>query len=546
MTTIHQGNFTDYLSLYQTLKPVYAYYTLLNRRVEKCDNHTFLLGKREMNALLILAQEVIKLTPQIHSLSENFRRIGFFEQRKCFLMTLVQESAKKRVFSMLGLKTADQSARFLSGRLKDRLKIIEDLAQPNFALTISKACVKIAYALLFERSPVILKKKLGFGSYGTIEKVELMGQVCAKKTFIELRSETLREINKSVLFIIQMANPQICDVYLTENSGKQIYFEAGFGDFHHIFRTNWERGIRAYLPTYIEDLLIGFSNMHFGLSRMDMITLENREIKDRIKLFNGTPPLVHGDIKPANTLLAQNSAGELTAKIIDLDTAAYQSKKISHPTCTYEFTSPDAAAEYKNPLGFNRQISIYDDSWSLGCTLYHMLFSDYIYLNRLLTDRVEKMTEIAAITQEMIDEKLNKPLDPQRIFLLGAEEFEQCLTYLEGKDPASSLRRKDRRELQRKLGERESKRLIGVMRGLLTVDVKQRLTADQARNIYYLAETKLRSKQEEDFDHTIPDMEFELQLHHSKSPTFPLKIESTVCAIQRTYRKYLTHSRPRP
>jgi hypothetical protein len=156
------------------------------------------------------------------------------------------------------------------------------------------------------------------------------------------------------------------------------------------------------------------------------------------------------------------------------------------------------------------------------------------------------MTEIAAITQEMIDEKLNKPLDPQRIFLLGAEEFEQCLTYLEGKDPASSLRRKDRRELQRKLGERESKRLIGVMRGLLTVDVKQRLTADQARNIYYLAETKLRSKQEEDFDHTIPDMEFELQLHHSKSPTFPLKIESTVCAIQRTYRKYLTHSRPRP
>ena len=543
MTLINQGNIPDYLSLYQTVKPLYAYYTILTRRIEKCDNHTFLLGKREMNALLTLAQEIIKLTPHINSLPDNFLTIRFFEDRKCFVMTPVQESAKKRVFSMLELKKADQSALFLRDQLKYRLQIINDLSQSDFALTISKACLKIAHALLFSHWTLTVIRKLGCGSYGTVEKVQLMGQVCARKTLSKPSSTTIKKSKESVLSIIRMANPQVCDVYLTVEESNQIFFEPGFGDFHHIFQTNWERDVSSDLPTYIEDLLRGFSNMHFGLSSIARITSKKKKEPEFIEnvtvLFSGHPPVVHGDIKPSNTLLARNSDGYFTAKIIDLDTATDQGETICAPTCTYEFTSPDAAAEYKNPLGFNRKISIYDDSWSLGCTLYRMLFSDYIYINRKLTDLVKVMTTIAALTQKIIDAKLNRPLNPQTVFLLGTQDFQQFLTYLKEKDPARSLRRKDKRELQRKFGEREFKRQTGIMRGLLTVDVKKRLTVDQAHNIYYLSETKLRSEQSVDFDNPVYDMEFECNLFDSNSPTFPLKIEYTVYVIQIAVRKFL-------
>jgi len=522
----------NYFVLHQKVKPIYAYYSILTHLVNKCEQQAVIFGKTEIELLIDLAQKVIDLTTQMRSFHKGFRLAEIYENHRLLEMTPLQRWAKNRLIIINNLAYFDQSAMHFGYILQHRLQIINAISQEHFALPIPPTQIKVCYETLFSPYSSSKIKILGAGTFGRIEQVVCMGQMCAKKTFLKKWDHLLHEAYEGASITIQVASPSICDFYYF--SDRSFYSECGSYNAQRVFQTDKARDFILNLSKYVEDLLKAFSMLHFGTGAIIQVISKDNSYC----LTEGSPPAVHGDFKPTNCLLVGN-----TLKLIDMDTTWYAGSTISEISTTFEFISPDAASIYKNPHGFKRKISIYDDSWSLGCSLYKILFASNIYHRGDLTDQNEIMEQIASITQEMIDAKLENLAEDEIIFYLGTKDTQACLDYFNETFPSRLLSRAQIDKLQSRLGLRELKRLIGIMKGLLTVDVRHRLTIDQAHNIYYMAERKLRSIHELNFDNPISHMGVELNLLHTSIPFVSLKIESQVRLIQKLYRKHLIYKR---
>ena len=161
---------------------------------------------------------------------------------------------------------------------------------------------------------------------------------------------------------------------------------------------------------------------------------------------------------------------------------------------------------------------------------------------------IKKMTkEIASISQLNIDSKLNHSVSNEFLNYFGERPLTQVLEYLRIYKPELKLECTERDLLRLQLGRREAKRLIGMIKGLLTVNPLHRLTPDQAHNIYYMAERKLKSFHEDDFDSPVTHQGEEFSLLDIDPEDVDLKIEDEVTVIQTAVREFLqkTHKRRR-
>jgi serine/threonine protein kinase len=469
-------------------------------------------------------------------------------------MNPAQEEAKKRIIIVVKLINYKQSADYLFPVLQERLEIIQAISRSHFALPIPSVCLRIAHALLFSAFTETIISYLGSGSMGDVQASRVMGQICAKKILKDPTSTELECINRGIKTAIQFSSPYIALPY--HHNDKMIYFECGVTNLHEITRTcAYESDFLPSLPTYVEDMLLGLSTLHLGFKKIRRCIVKTCPLPSPVVIVTNPVvyhalskesfPIVHRDVKSPNFIFSQRTSERRNCvKIIDLDSLRNHHETVIRVDCTYESISPDAASIYKNPT-FTRQVSIYDDSWALGSSLYKFMFNCKVYDQRSLTALSEIMSQVETITQELIDSKLQKFILPQWI-LLGQKAYEAALSYFESKHPGNSLSQAQLEDLKRKLAFREVKRQIQIIRGLLTVNVAHRLTPDEAHNIYYMAERKLRCIKEQDFDDPIPYMETELNFLNQNLYKIPLKIEPTVKRIQKAYRKYLSRKRASP
>jgi serine/threonine protein kinase len=627
MIITNPGVIPDYNCLYRTVKPLYAYYKILTDLVRKSEHHSTVFGIHELVPLIQLARRVTSLEVP-PSLVESFCVCRFFESKKLINMSSDQQLAKKRLFSILKVNPFSTSAETLIYLLEMRAEIIKEVSRSYFALPIPSVCLNIVYQLLFSAGAEQNIKRLGSGAYGSVDAVRLFYQSLAKKTLLEdYPGQLQRNVLSRARLTIQMANPNICEFFFSETN--KFFYELGLSDCNAIIsELESLKNFLSSISKYAEDLLQGFSIMHFGFKSMGITTLKKRcnplSKETHIPLFKGMPPVVHGDFKMSNAILVDNPKDRTRhVKIIDIDTANYDGYETLRVTCTYNYNPPEAAQAYINPSGFRRKISIYDDSWSLGCSLYSVFFQkELIRINRL-DSGVKILREVAAISQAMISEILSKPIQEGVYFYLGTQDFNDCLDYLRTKATQPQFSHQELQRLRIKLGMREFKRQLGILKGLLTVNIQHRLTIDEAHNIYFVAERKLnptldrklkidalsklnrkalyqiervaknalliraqrrskfsadrqlttlqeitlkkgfekKLKQQRikklkviaekllgparavDFDHSTPNMGYELGLFHSNFTYIPLKIERKVRLIQKVYRNYLALKR---
>jgi hypothetical protein len=495
MIITNPGVIPDYNLLYQAVKPLYAYYKILTDLVRKSEHHSRVFGIDELIPLIDLARRVRSLESP-PSLVESFCVCRFFESKKLINMSRNQQLAKKRLFSILKVNHFSSSAFTLMSLLEMRAEIIEEVSKSHFALSIPSVCLNIVHQLLFSHANVQNIKRLGSGAYGSVDAVRLLNQTLAKKTLLEHYPDQLEPtVLDRARLTIQMANPHICKFFFFEP--KEFFYELGLSDCsNYISDIENLKSFLSNTSNYVEDLLKGFSIMHFGFKSMGRTILKkkcdplSKEI--HISLFKGMPPIVHGDFKMSNAILVYNPKDRTRhIKIIDMDTANSDTHETLKVTCTYNNNSPEAAHAYINSRGFRRKISIYDDSWSLGCSLYTVFFQNQLIETNRFYSELQILREVAKISQPMISEILNRPVQEGVFFHLGTQDLYHCLHYITMKPSRPQFSQQQFHELQMQLGTREYKRQLGILKGLLTVNIHHRLTADQAHNIYYMAERKL-------------------------------------------------------
>jgi serine/threonine protein kinase len=545
---------TDYFSIYEKAKPLYAYQTFLSQFEEKSDHYALLVGKREIAALFRLIYRVNSIQNQVVSFSSEFVTCQEAERSGKIKMTTSQRTAKAALDRILLITNYENSITLLGNLLMDRLDIINDVSQPYFALSIPTISLKIAYKSLYSPGAVQFVRQLGFGGFGTVHHCRVMTYDFAAKTPKSKEDYVYQAMLNGAKIGIAFTHPSINFPYII--SGTSAFSELGIIDCHHVSsHPSHKTDFLKRLSSHIENLLTGFSTLHLGFKKIRRGSVTKSQLSQKRSvpfdvlirvssmkfhtISTSTNPIVHGDFKPGNCVLFhENSQRNCSVGIIDLDTGRGDGKEINIIRSTYEYVSPEAAKIYKEPV-FRRLLSIYDDSWALGCTIYEFIFGQRIFEKRGLKDATKIMEEIEKITDKTIDEKLRNPVIKSWIHI-GYHEAKAAESYFNSKHPGRSLWQCQLKDLQRKIAYRELRRQVGIIRGLLTVNVAHRLTPDEAHNIYYMAERKLRCIKEQDFDDPIPHMGRELNFLNQNLYEIPLKIEPTVKCIQRAYRNYLT------
>jgi hypothetical protein len=395
----------DYCTLYESIKPLDAYFQILTHLAQKPATHQTLFNVSRFQQLYHLTLKVIEVSKNFTNILICFDACTGLESPNTVLLSTEQQVSKRKIHSIRHAINGAESANYFGHIVKQRILITTQISNPHFALFIPRTAINIAYRLLFGKKIEEVISVLGKGGNGEIVQVKLMDEICAKKT-VRSNKETNKKLCIIAIKTIAIASSKLLEFY--HKRPTTVYSESGLFDCYKALHEHKKLFLTSLID-FVEDMLIGLAKLH-----TENIGLFSLEDKTRFKAFgkfsNGQ---VHVDFKSQNCVIFEGK-NRRSVKLVDMDTMKRDRELISKIYCTYRNISPDAASAY---LGVenSRAVTIYDDSWALGCTLYEIVFGISLFSDHPKKSLIKLLQEIATTSQACIDAKI-KPLFQLKCF----------------------------------------------------------------------------------------------------------------------------------